>query len=270
MVGRTRADVGRELPHGEAIPIEQPVETDSKVLDKLAGNAVEMAHLILDQRTSPQERFRIENEFEMKMRQATGVAKAPFVASFIELLLASQNKVGVFLWHREVYDILMDRLEQYRPVMYSGSETPRQKNESFDAFVDGDARVLLMSLRSGAGLDGMQRVCSTAVHAEFDWSPMQHDQANGRFARDGQTEPVMAFYMVADEGSDPVMIELLNVKRNQAESIMHPGGKLIQPSAMSASDRVRMLAESYLKQRGHRVPAAAPRATARIVQPALL
>src|SRR5579884_3848269 len=44
-----------------------------------------------------------------------------------------------------------------------------------------------MSLRSGAGLDGLQEDCTVGVFGELDWSPEQHRQCIGRLDRDGQT-----------------------------------------------------------------------------------
>jgi hypothetical protein len=45
-------------------------------------------------------------DFDWKMRQATGIAKAPYVAEFVKLLLESEQKVVLFGWHRDVYDDL--------------------------------------------------------------------------------------------------------------------------------------------------------------------
>ena len=53
---------------------------------------------------------------------------------------------------------------------------PHLTPTGLDDFIDGDARVLMMSLRSGAGLDGLQEVSHTAVFGELDWSPGVHRQ----------------------------------------------------------------------------------------------
>ncbi|WP_223070526.1 hypothetical protein [Paenibacillus caui] len=41
-------------------------------------------------------------------------------------------------WHRDVYDIWLRELAAYRPAMYTGSESERQKNESVRRFIEGD------------------------------------------------------------------------------------------------------------------------------------
>ena len=86
-----------------------------------------------------------------------------------------------------------------------------------DAFKSGESKLMLMSLRAGNGIDGLQHVCRTCVFEELDWSPGVIDQNIGRVQRDGQTDPVTAYILVSESGSDPVMTEVLGVKREQLE-----------------------------------------------------
>lgn len=70
---------------------------------------------------------------------------------------------------------------------------------------------MLMSLRSGVGLDGIQKRCSTIVFGELDWSPGIHRQCAGRLDREGQQRQVMAIYLCSESGSDPLIIDLLRL-----------------------------------------------------------
>ncbi|WP_431976028.1 DEAD/DEAH box helicase [Micromonospora haikouensis] len=249
MIRRTRKEVGRELP--AVMRIEQPIETDREKLEQMSGDVADMARLILDQDVDHELRFRAAGQLDLKLRQATGIAKAPMVAEFVRLLLETEQKVVLFGWHRDVYDIWLHRLRAYYPVLYTGSESVNAKERNADAFISGPARVLIMSLRSGAGLNGLQNVCSTAVFGELDWSPAQHHQAIGRLARDGQSSPVAAFFLNSGDGSDPPMIELLGIKRQQADPMIDPDAATIEPSAAAAMGRVRALATDVLRRRGH-------------------
>ena len=152
---RTRADVGIQLPAIESI--EQLVPSDANVLNELSGNAIEMARLILSADSSNTTKWQTSAELDWKLRQATGVSKAPFVADFVRMLLSSQAKVLLLGWHRDVYSIWLERLKEFNPVMYTGTESPNQKAEAFQRFTKGTARVLIMSLRSGAGLTGFRK-----------------------------------------------------------------------------------------------------------------
>lgn len=243
LLRRTRKDVHRELP--DPIRIRQEVDADAAKIDELAGDALQMAQLVLDSTTRQQERWTAAGDLDWRMRQATGVAKAPYVAEFVRMLLESESRVVLFGWHRAVYEIWQDRLRQFRPVLYTGTESPTQKAASAQAFIEGSSRVLMMSLRAGAGLDGLQKASSVAVFGELDWSPEIHSQCIGRLARDGQESTVAAYFMVSNEGSDPVMDEVLQLKRMQAEPIRDPNAPLLAPVTPSV-DRIRLLAQSLL------------------------
>lgn len=89
------------------------------------------------------------------------------------------------------------------------------------------------------------------VCGELDWSPAVHEQAIGRVHRDGQGDPVVAYFLVSDEGSDPVVLDVLGLKRGQLEGIRDPAGEILESRRL---DAVRVLAESYLRRRGLELP----------------
>jgi hypothetical protein len=125
-------------------------------------------------------------------------------------------------------------------------------NDAKRAFVAGESKVLILSLRSGAGLDGLQHVCRTVVFGELDWSPGVHEQCVGRVARDGQSDPVAAYYLLADAGSDPIVSDVLGLKRQQADGIRDPNADLVETLQVD-DDRIKKLAAAFLEQRGERV-----------------
>lgn len=208
-----------------------------------------MARLIMDQTTNRKDRFRAAGDLDMMMRQATGIAKAVYVAQFVRLLLASERRVLLFGWHRAVYDIWMDQLAEFYPALYTGTESPAQKARSINSFTydgHGGSRVLIMSLRSGAGVDGLQKHARVAVFGELDWSPQVHEQCIGRLRRDGMgTDPAVAYYLVAEDGSDPTIAQVLQVKRQQGEQLVSPDGKLFNNAQVDVN-RSRLLAEAAL------------------------
>lgn len=256
MLRRTRRDVNREMPAVSKILHE--VQADHEVLDQLSGNAIDLARAILQANEQYKgERMRASAEFDIIMRQATGIAKAPYVAEFVRLLVENGEKVVLFGWHRAVYEIWLERLKDLAPVLYTGSESPRQKAESEEQFKSGDAKVFIMSLRSGAGVDGLQTVCRTTVFGELDWSPGVHEQCVGRIDRDGQADPVTAYFLVADDGADPVMVDVLGIKREQLEGVRNPGGGLIE-RVDTGENNLRTMARAFLERRGIAAPAPEP------------
>jgi hypothetical protein len=261
MLRRTRKDVKRELPEITVIP--HTVEADLAVLNSLKGQAIELAKLILRQgeQDFKGQKMQAAGQFDLKMRQATGIAKCPYVAEFIRMLIESSGEpVVVGVWHREVYEILMEALKEFNPVMFSGSESPAQKEVSKQKFIKGESKVLLLSLRSGAGMNGLQDICHIAVIAELDWSPSALKQFLGRIHRDGQDDPVTAYYLLADHGSDPVMSDILGIKRMQLESIINPNQDLVEELQLD-ENYIRKMAENFLTVHGIELPKSEPEVT---------
>lgn len=247
MLRRTRKDVGRELPPLQKIP--QHIESDPEELDKIHDSAAELAKIILSQGKKEEgEVMRAGGQLSVMLRQATGIGKAPYVADFIRLLVDSGEKVLCFLFHREVYSIVMSKLEDLKPAMFTGSETPAEKIEARRRFIAGETPVLLMSLRAGAGLDGLQKMCRTVVFGELDWAPAVHEQNIGRVFRDGQTDPVTAYFLVADDGADPLIAEKLGLKRQQAEGIRNPDHEILEDLQVDKGRAIE-LAKMFLKNK---------------------
>jgi SNF2 family DNA or RNA helicase len=222
MIRRTRADVGRELPGLSIVP--HTVESGD-IFDQLDADAItELAKFILNRDNNKGlEQMQARSDLDWQLRQATGLAKAKYVAEFVKMLLESgEERVLLYGWHHSVYEVWREALKDVGVAMFTGEESANQKEASKHAFVNGDARVLIMSLRAGAGLDGLQHCCRTVVFGELDWSPSVHEQATGRVFRDGQKDPVVAYYLTSDEGSDPVLQSALGVKRMQLEGVRNP------------------------------------------------
>lgn len=251
MLRRTRKDVGRELPACSNITV--PIEANTDALDKLGAGCDELAHIILGGAEQYRgQKMHAAAEFDMRMRQATGIAKAPFVAEFVRMLhMESGEPIVLYGWHREVYSIWEDRLSFLNPVLYTGTESVSQKEKSKQAFMSGESKLLLISLRSGAGLDGLQDVCSTVVFGELDWSPGVHEQCTGRVNRDGQQHPVFAYYPLADSGSDPIIADVLGLKAAQIDGINNPHADIVEQLQVDP-DHVKKLALAYLKHKGKR------------------
>ncbi len=255
MLRRTRADLKQELPPLQKIPVD--VEADLEVLSKLEGDAIELAKVILAKNERYKgEKFQAGGEFDRLMRQATGIAKAPYVAEFVRLLLESGEQVILFGWHRAVYDIWAEKLSEYKPIFYTGTESPTQKAEAERLFVTKERPLMFMSTRSGVGTDGLQSVCRTVVVGELDWSSGVIDQDIARVYRDGQTDPVTAYIMVSDHGADPVMMNVLGIKREQSEGVLNPGRALLEP-VVDTEGHIRQLAKALLERKGL-VPEKAP------------
>ena len=167
------------------------------------------------------------------------------MADFVRMLVESGERVVLYGWHREVYRIRQDRMVDLCPAMFTGTETVPQKEEAKRRFIAGETPVLIMSLRAGAGIDGLQHVCRTVVVGELDWTPGVHEQCAGRVFRDGQKDPVTAYFLIADHGAHPVVADVVNLKKLQIDGLRDPDRPLVETAA--PSDAVRRLAEEFLR-----------------------
>jgi SNF2 family DNA or RNA helicase len=252
MLRRTRKDVGRELP--PVNPIEQAIDTNHDLLDELLSEGVTaLARTVLDDKSDNEARFAAGGQLTNAVRHATGLAKAPFVAEWTRMLLdqddGQDEKVLLVGWHHDVYEIWEQRLAEYHPVMFTGRQSAKQKDENLNRFLtDPDCRVMMLSLRSGAGINGLQEVCRNIVFGELDWTPAKHQQVIGRCNRDGQTDTITAWFLVSDDGSDPPMSETLDVKKRIAEPIVDPDAPIGVQQAVDL-DRAKRLAENLLRRR---------------------
>lgn len=254
MIRRTRAEVGRELP--DLTIVRHAVECDPNAIYKMRDDVAELAKRVLDRVGTPQERRHDAGELNWRMRQATGIAKAGAVAEFARLLVDSGERVLLFGWHHSVYEIWQSMFERWQieSTLYTGEQTDRQKDDARKTFADGEADVMIISLRSGAGLDGLQHVENVSVVVgELDWSPQVIDQCIGRRHRDGLKQKTIAYVLVADEGSDPVMSDVLGLKEAQSHYLLNPDATGMPELVGAGDDHIRQLAESVLKRRGHNV-----------------
>lgn len=252
MLRRTADDVG--LKFGDASKHVYTLDSDLDKLHEIQNVAKMLALSVLSGRIG--EDSEASREFDWKLRHATGVAKARPVAEFVKMICDQGDKVVLAGWHRDVYEIWLKELSHLNPVMYTGSETVAQKDKAVKEFVEGNAQVFIISLRSGAGLDGLQRACSTVVFGELDWSPHVMDQVVARLDRDGQTKHVQAFYLTIADGADPFMVEVIAKKRDQHDGVIE--GKDAKGEILGydngGRERIRNMAAAYLKSIGEPIP----------------
>jgi len=136
------------------------------------------------------------------VRKQMGVAMAPSVADYVEmLLLGGEEKLVLFGWHIEVLNILEERLRKHGVVRIDGSTSPSQRQARVQAFIENPrVQVILGNMQSmGTGTDGLQLVSNHALICEPDWTPANNVQAFDRLNRGGQTRTVQGDILVAPD-----------------------------------------------------------------------
>lgn len=219
LLRRKADDVAIELP--KVVRHIQDVDHDRALFDELIESARSKADAY--KLASFTARGRLSRDIERESRQAAGVSKANFVADFVAALIESGERPLVYAWHHAVHDILRERLQNYNPAVISGRETMAAKAKNLRRYIDGKTDLVVLSLRSAAGLDGLQHRATCCVFAELDWSPACHSQCETRIARigvDKTMEEVPSYYCVARNGYDEIMIDVLGLKKSQFAGLM--------------------------------------------------
>lgn len=219
LLRRRKVDVIKDLPPKHRV-IEE-IDADAGTFGELIQPAMQLLQQEQAAET-PFERGRLREEIINVARRATGVAKAPHVARFVEALLDAGESVLVFAHHHDVVDRLtVDIGRRHRLVRITGRESKGQKDAAQQAFQNGSTPCCIVSLRAAAGLDLYRAKC--VVFAELDWSPAVHSQAEDRAHRIGQQhDSVLAYYLVwhGDGSSDPDVLERLGFKVQQFVGLM--------------------------------------------------
>ncbi len=217
MLRRTKQEVLKDLPPKRRLVMA--IDSDDAVYRKLMQP---IHQTILQFKSSGEanasQRALWEMEIERGERQATGIAKAPYVAQFVRALLDSDEKVLLFAHHHEVMDIYKKELHSFSPAFITGRETPAMKDRAVERFMTGKTNLCCISLRAAAGLNLQRATC--VVFGELDWSPAVHSQAEDRAHRMGQTDSILCYYLVSSEGSDQDMQDALGLKVSQFVGLM--------------------------------------------------
>ena len=215
MLRRLKTDVLAELAPKRRLV--QEIDWDDNVYRSLMRPVVDQLRA-LRATTDPAKRAIIEDAISQRERQATGIAKAPFVAATVKALVEAGEKVLLMAHHHAVMDIYKKELKSEHPRFITGRETDKQKDEAVKAFMEGRTNLLCISLRSASGLNLQRATC--VVFGELDWSPAVHSQAEDRAHRIGQQDSLLCYYLVSPRGSDRDMQDALGLKVSQFVSLM--------------------------------------------------
>ncbi len=215
MLRRTKQEVLKELPPKRRLV--QEIDWDDSLYRDMMASAMDKLTLLSETMTAS-ERTLLEDQICQEERQATGCAKAPYVAAFVRTLLDGGEKVLLFAHHHKVMDIYKKEFKGYRPVFITGRESDSAKDAAASSFMNDKTSLCIISLRSASGLNLQKATC--VVFGELDWSPAVHSQAEDRAHRIGQEDSLLCYYLVSPKGSDQDMQQALGLKVSQFVALM--------------------------------------------------
>ncbi len=217
MLRRIKQEVLPQLPPKRRLV--QEIDWDDAIYRKLMIPVTEKLFSYAEngELTTSQKRI-LEEQISQEERQATGIAKAPFVAQFVRAILDGGEKVLLFAHHHQVMDIYRQELKSYHPAFITGREDENKKADAAERFMSGKTDLCCVSLRAASGLNLQRATC--VVFGELDWSPAVHSQAEDRAHRIGQEDSILCYYLVSPNGSDSVIQSVLGLKVSQFVALM--------------------------------------------------
>lgn len=167
----------------------------------------------------------------LKQIAARGKVEAAieWAADFIE-----SEKLVLFVHHRDVAKSVREdkRLAKSNMASISGGMDAKEKQEQVDKFQnDESCRIIVCSLKA-ANTGITLTAASNVAFLEVGWTPAEHDQAEDRCHRIGQSDSVTAWYLIAQGTIDERIVELIESKRTVTSAIMDGGENPAQTSIL--------------------------------------
>ena len=162
-----------------------------------------------------------------KLQQFLIDKKMPRVIEMIDEFLDNDRSILIFSNYLKPLKFLAEHYGD-KAALLTGEMNRNERQESIDRLVNGQAKVGCFSLTAaGMGIDGLQKVIDTVVFLNMDFVPANHEQAEDRTHRIGQTNQVQAYYMICPDTIDEYMRDILKEKQQVADLIVD--GALITP-----------------------------------------
>ena len=190
-----------------------------------------------------------------RMRQITAVSKIDNCVDFVtDFLLTTERKIIIFLHHHLAREILINKLKVWCEdgafeaplVIKEGMSSAAQEEVKRKFREDKEHRIIILgTLSSGEGMDGLQDSCSDIMILERQWNPSNEEQAEKRVHRIGQTRNVKITYLVALGTCDEYFAELVEQKRQICKESYGDSGVV----AWQETDMVRELVSMITSKR---------------------
>ena len=156
------------------------------------------------------------------LKQASYRAKEKAVIKWIKDYLTFQNqKLVVFIYHRATYEALMNEF-RYCSVGLTGATPPNQRQAVVDKFQNDDKVFLFIGQIKASGVGLTLTKASATCFVEFGSTAPQHEQAEDRVHRIGQTaDSVMAYYLILENSIEQDIMNTLERRNKDMKKLMN-------------------------------------------------
>lgn len=203
MIRRTKQEVADQLP-----PI-----TRSVVPVKMSSRQ-EYSRLMREKFDNPLVKL-------TKLRQVVGQEKIIPAISLAEDLLDQDDghKLVMFAHHLNVVQQLTDKLSRFGVTTITGDVPQDERWRRIERFQNSPyPRIMVITTAGGEGIDLFR--ANHIIFTEREWTPAVEEQAEARLHRVGQSLPVTAWYLVAEDTIDEYVHRLIEEKRELFRTIV--------------------------------------------------
>jgi superfamily II DNA or RNA helicase len=209
-IKRTKQDVREDMPNILVKDLPVDINTDEyykEMSDKLANYAD--PSLAISQLIAA--RFALAN------------AKVPLTVDKVSSMIEGGNKVIIFTTFKESGQMLAEKVGAiaeklgYSVGTYLGDDSQVQRNAAKDKFTNDPKNIaLIMSIKvGGTGVD-FPNVANEMVINDFDWTPEQATQSEGRAYRINTEQDVNVTYVISHDTLDQELFDIVQKKRQIA------------------------------------------------------
>lgn len=237
MLRRRKIEVLQELPPKQRV--KEFIEADLELYNREVAKIL----AILDQKLAGAktqfEKTAFRQHVVKQERQIAAIAKVEYVVKWVQAVLESEEPIVVYCHHLLIRDAFARYLGHHHPCYIFGGQTDTARDQEIQRFQNGESRLMLAGMRAGSLGISLTRA-TIVVFAELDWSPVVHQQCEGRLHRIGQERQVLAYYLVAAGTLDEKVVEVLVDKTEEISGILGdvPEGENT-PEAIRALDELR-------------------------------
>ena len=212
MIRRFKSEVLTELPPKVRSVIPMKIKPSDRKIYEDFDNQLELA--ILNKEKNALSKLEA-------LKQASFKAKVNSMISWIKDYLEVNDKLVVFIWHRESCEILENEFKG-SCVSITGDTPTKMREKMKEEFQTNPKIKLFIGQIKSAGV-GLTLTKSKAVaFLEFGTTAPGMEQAEDRVHRIGQeADSVLAYYLIMENSIDEQIMEVLNKRNKDLKRVMN-------------------------------------------------
>lgn len=171
-----------------------------------------------------------------QLRQIVGNSKIKLATEWVlDFLESTGRQLVVFAQHQKVQNEIAKALTDagIKVVRIEGGQDANKRDQAVKAFQAGDAQVIVCSVRAG-GTGLTLTAASDVLLVEQGWTPAEHQQAEDRCHRIGQSSNVTAHYLLVQNSMDSTLHSLLAAKTRVVNAVAKGEEADVTPAMMDA------------------------------------